>query len=276
MTKDQQLEESPLGKETPYHASYSPSLIFPISRNQKRDEIGIPNTLPFHGVDIWNAYEVSWLNPKGKPEVAIVELHIPCESPNIPESKSLKLYFNSLNHTNFSNAEKVREALVQDLSNATKSPVSVRIHSLQNLKETQLQEFKGFCLDQLEIETNEYLVNPKLLKCCEEIVEEEVYTNLLKSNCLITNQPDWGSVYIHYIGPKIIHHTLLKYIISFRQHNEFHEQCIERIFIDLMRECKPEKLTVYGKYTRRGGLDINPYRSNFEPNPTHFIRTARQ
>ena len=188
----------------------------------------------------------------------------------------MKLYFNSFNQTKFSSAEEVKQTIIRDLSKEAKSPVEVRVHSPQSLGGEQLQEFNGLCLDYLDIEANEYQVNPKLLECTDEIIEEGLYSNLLKSNCLVTDQPDWGSVYIHYKGPKINHSSLLKYIISFRRHNEFHEQCIERIFMDLMRECKPEKLTVYGKYTRRGGLDINPFRSNFEPTPKRFVRTARQ
>lgn len=276
MATDTRLEGSLLGKETSYNNDYDSSLLFPISRKEKRDEIGVSEPLPFHGVDIWNAYEASWLNPKGKPEVAIVEFYIPCESPDILESKSLKLYFNSFNQTKFSSAEEVRQTIIRDLSKEAKTPVKVRVHSPQVFEGDQLQEFNGLCLDHLDIEANEYQVNPKLLECTEDVIEEGLYSNLLKSNCLITDQPDWGSVYIHYKGPKINHRSLLKYIISFRQHNEFHEQCIERIFMDLMRECKPEKLTVYGKYTRRGGLDINPFRSNFETAPARFVRSARQ
>jgi 7-cyano-7-deazaguanine reductase len=276
MTEKSTLKENPLGKKTTYYEAYDASLLFTISRTVKRDEIGVSKKLPFHGIDIWNNYELSWLNLKGKPEVAIAEFRLPCESPFLIESKSLKLYFNSFNQAKFANSQNIIDTIRKDLSEASQSSVDVRLHKFNNLKKIQLEEFHGYCIDNIEVDINEYVVNPKLLKCGKERVQEELYSNLLKSNCLVTEQPDWGSVYISYQGPKIDHASLLKYIISFRQHNEFHEQCIERIFMDLVRECKTEKLTVFGKYTRRGGLDINPYRSNFQQPTSSFVRTPRQ
>lgn len=268
--------DMPLGKKVKYISEYDPSLLFPIPRQGKREELGIIKKTPFEGIDIWNAYELSWLNKRGKPIVALGEFRFPSDSPMLIESKSFKLYLNSFNQTKVANEEKILKTIEKDLSEASGSPVKGRLFTSQDLKGTPLEEFPGECLDLLDVECYEYIVNPKLLKCGKETVQEELYSNLLKSNCLATDQPDWGSVYIHYKGPKILHDSLLKYIISFRQHNEFGEHCIERIFMDLMRECKPEKLTVYGKYTRRGGLDLNPFRSNFEQPPSSFERTPRQ
>lgn len=265
----------PLGKTVTYVSEYTPSLLFPIPRKEKRDEIGVPAELPFQGVDIWNAFEVSWLNKKGKPKIAIATFTIPCSSPYLIESKSFKLYLNSFNQTRLSSFHEVEQILTKDLTKAAGGAVGVRLLKAMDITGHQLQEFSGVCLDSLDIETDVYEVNPNFLQSTNEIVQEELYSHLLKSNCLVTGQPDWGSVYIHYQGPKIDHSSLLKYLISFRQHNEFHEQCIERIFMDLSRQCQPQKLTVHGKYTRRGGLDINPFRSNFEHTPTNF-RTPRQ
>jgi 7-cyano-7-deazaguanine reductase len=266
-----QLKHTPLGKQAVYKDQYDPSLLFPIPRIDKRREIGIQAETPFHGVDIWYGYELSWLNQKGKPETALAVFTYPCDSSHLIESKSFKLYLNSFNQTRFSSREEVSRTLVKDLSQAAGKPVEVAFP-----ERLPLDTFKGICLDSQDIEVETYQVNPSLLGCEEEEeVEERLYSNLLKSNCLVTGQPDWGSVAIHYQGPRIDHAGLLKYIISFRQHLEFHEQCIERMFVDLLRECRCKKLTVFGKYTRRGGLDINPFRSNFEQAPPHF-RTDRQ
>lgn len=261
--------KSPLGKKATYCSEYSPDLLFPIPRKVKRDEIGVPEKLPFQGVDIWTGYEVSWLNSKGKPQIAIVEFWIPSDTPHLIESKSFKLYLNSFNQTSFDSHEKVKEVLERDLSHAASGQVEVRFRTPRR------GEFEGECLDELDISVAQYEVNPMFLGVSGEIVEERLYSNLLKSNCLVTGQPDWGSVWIHYVGPKMDREGLLRYLVSFRQHDEFHEQCIERVYMDLIRQCKPEKLTVYGKYTRRGGLDINPFRSNFEEVGTHFL-TSRQ
>lgn len=255
--------ESELGKKSEYDASYNPNCLYSIPRASKRIEIGIdPANPPFIGFDCWNHYEVSWLNKKGKPMVAIAEIVYDCNSPNMIESKSLKLYFNSFNNTPFSDVTQVESTIRKDLAERVEVDVSVFIYSLDQLTNVAIQKsFLGERLDHLDIECSVYLVEPSFLSVSEEIVEETLYSDLLKSNCLITNQPDWGSVQIAYKGKKINREGLLKYIISYRNHNEFHEQCIERIFVDIMHACKPESLTVYGRYTRRGGLDINPYRT---------------
>jgi 7-cyano-7-deazaguanine reductase len=267
---------SPLGKETRYVAEYQKELLFPIARKLKRDEIQVPDRLPFKGVDIWNAYEISWLNEKGKPVVALGEFILPCYSPNIIESKSLKLYLNSFNNTRFASSEQVRQRIQHDLSECAGASVCVSLILLDESSSQIISSFAGICLDQLDIECDHFVVEPHFLTTESETVSEIVYSDLLKSNCLVTNQPDWGSVQIQYSGKKIQHAGLLKYIVSFRNHNEFHEQCVERIFMDIMQICQPEKLTVHACYTRRGGLDINPYRSTEKEMPDKIARQWRQ
>lgn len=266
-----------LGKASPYCGLYNPDLLFPIPRQEKRDELNLePAQLPFQGLDIWTAFEVSWLNLKGKPIVAIAEFAFPSDSPFLIESKSFKLYLNSFNGTRFSSQDEVVSTWIKDLSQACGEEVSVDIRSLE-YEETLIAKLPGDNIDDLDIEVTDYSLNSNFLAVnqSDEIVFETINSHLLKSNCLVTGQPDWGSVVIRYEGPQISHESLLKYIISFREHNEFHEQCVERIFCDIMRICRPSKLTVYARYVRRGGLDINPYRSNFE-DEFDISRTLRQ
>lgn len=270
------LIQAPLGKKTEYVTSYQPDLLFPITRQTKREEIGVPTPLPFQGVDIWNGYELSWLNLKGKPVVALAEFLFPCESPFIVESKSFKLYLNSFTQTKFESEQEVLELLKKDLSLTVRAPVEVSLVMPQGFSQQQMGEFSGFCLDDLDISVDTYLLNPDFLRAGGAVVDESVFSRLLKSNCLVTDQPDWGSVFIEYVGPQIDYEGLLKYIISFRNRNEFGEQCIERIFMDILTRCAPEKLTVYGRYTRRGGLDINPFRSNAGNTLPLNIRNCRQ
>jgi len=269
------LKESPLGQSTVYVETYSPEQLFPIPRTLARDKLSFGTDFPFSGVDIWNGYEISWLNLKGKPEIAIAEYTFPCTSPNVIESKSFKLYLNSFNQSRFETYEEVKNIMQKDLSRAAGADISVILFPVSQLKSHMLEEFPGKCLDILDIETDTYEVNTNFLVTSHETVTEILYTNLLKSNCLATGQPDWGSVYIHYTGPQINHEGLLKYIISFRRHAGFAEHCVEEIYHDILMRCNPERLTVYGRYTRRGGLDINPFRSNFEEATTN-IRQFRQ
>lgn len=270
-------EQSALGKKSEYSAQYNPDVLFPILRKEKRDEIGVPNTLPFFGFDIWNHYEVSWLNEKGKPLVALAEISYDCASPCIIESKSMKLYFNSLNNTVFNDIAHVETTIKQDLERRVGAAVSVKIRLLNGLSAEMVQpRFQGTSLDDLDIACSVYQPASALLKTEEMSVTEVVCSDLLKSNCLVTGQPDWGSVQISYTGKKISHPDLLRYIVSFRNHNEFHEQCIERIFMDILRQCSPEKLLVYGRYTRRGGLDINPMRSTEPVLTVPYLRLCRQ
>jgi len=278
-----ELIKSELGKKSEYKTCYDPSLLFPISRDIKRLEIGIDSkVLPFKGYDCWNHYEVSWLNPKGKPMVAIAQIYYDCTSSHIIESKSFKLYFNSFNNTKFESKLILEQHISNDVSKLINSKVIVQLDLLSEIKSDKSliqTHLIGENIDSLDIECDEYIVNPKLLKLDTDnnIIQETLTSDLLKSNCLVTNQPDWGSIQISYKGKKIDRIGLLKYIISFRNHNEFHEQCIERIFVDILNYCKPEALTVYGRYTRRGGLDINPYRTNKKTEVEYSnIRLIRQ
>jgi 7-cyano-7-deazaguanine reductase len=271
-------DQSPLGKTSAYQTQYAPELLFPIARQQKRDELGLKGTLPFFGVDIWNAYEISWLNMRGKPQVAIATITAPADSPNIIESKSFKLYLNSFNQTRLANSDALVELLREDLSNGFGKPVQVKLMQPEEFGKLKMGELEGVLLDRLDVEIDAYSPAPELLKANtdEAPVEEVLVSHLLKSNCLVTGQPDWASVQIQYAGPQIDQESLLRYLIGFREHNEFHEQCVERIFTDILSRCKPTKLAVYARYTRRGGLDINPFRTNFNAAHPGNARTARQ
>jgi 7-cyano-7-deazaguanine reductase len=269
---------SPLGKTSAYQTTYAPELLFPIPRQQKRDELGLGSTLPFFGVDIWNAYELSWLNMRGKPQVAIATITAPADSPNIIESKSFKLYLNSFNQTRLANEEALLALLREDLSGGFGAPVQVSLVLPDQFDKLAMGELDGLLLDRLDLEIDSYAPAPHLLTARFDgaPVEEKLLSHLLKSNCLVTGQPDWASVQIHYVGPQIDQESLLRYLIGFREHNEFHEQCVERIFVDILRACKPQKLAVYARYTRRGGLDINPWRTNFTSGRPPNLRNARQ
>lgn len=254
------LEMAPLGKKTDYRSLYSPELLFPVERVGKRKLLGIEGRLPFVGSDIWNGYELSWLNPKGKPVISLARLIFPCDTPSLIESKSLKLYLNSFNQTKFENLEHVRATLERDLSQAAGGSVTALLSD-----DIPFGTLKGICLDGLDIETECYERNPDFLAASQAVVSETLVSHLLKSNCLATGQPDWGSIAIDYSGPKINREGLLKYIISYRNHSGFAEHCIEHMFVDIMERCAPESLALCLYYTRRGGLDINPVRS------THFF-----
>ncbi|MDX7762429.1 NADPH-dependent 7-cyano-7-deazaguanine reductase QueF [Aeromonas caviae] len=270
------LQGLSLGQQSAYISQYTPSLLQPVPRSLNRDDLGLRGELPFQGCDVWTLYELSWLNAKGKPVVAIGEVFVPATSPNLIESKSFKLYLNSFNQTRCDSLEAVQALLVQDLSGCAGAPVSVTLFTLDQAPH-QIAQLPGECIDSLDIEVDGYEFDETLLQGAagRESVEETLHSHLLKSNCLVTSQPDWGSVVIHYRGPRLDREKLLRYLISFRQHNEFHEQCIERIFTDLKHFCAPEQLTVHARYTRRGGLDINPFRSDWEPVPAN-LRLIRQ
>jgi len=269
---------SPLGKSSAYQSTYAPELLFPIPRQQKRDELQLSGTMPFFGVDLWNAYELSWLNMRGKPQVAIATISAPADSPNIIESKSFKLYLNSFNQTKLVNADALLALMRDDLAAGFGAPVQIALVQPENFDKVKMGELDGMLLDRLDIEIDQYTPSPQLLSSRRDAspVAETLVSHLLKSNCLVTGQPDWASVQIKYVGPQIDQEGLLKYLIGFREHNEFHEQCVERIFVDILRQCAPQKLAVYARYTRRGGLDINPWRSNFSSGAPANLRTARQ
>lgn len=280
MTPDQ----SPLGKTTDYVDQYDPSLLFPLPREAKRVEIGITGSVPFLGADLWTAFELSWLNMKGKPQVAIAHITIPCESTHIVESKSFKLYLNSFNNTRLDSADAVRDRIRDDISRAiwggeaVKSSAGVRLLLPELFECEPVKELEGVSIDRLDVECDTYQPTPAFLSAAldEKPVDEVLVSDLLRSNCPVTGQPDWATVVIHYRGPRIDRVELLRYLVSFRDHAEFHEQCVERIFHDVMAHCRPASLSVEARYTRRGGLDINPWRATADMSVPPMKRDVRQ
>ncbi len=269
----------PLGKDVVYCSTYSPELLCALPRLAGRETLGIDNdALPFDGFDSWNAYEVSWLEKSGKPVVAMAQFRFPCDSPGIVESKSFKLYLNSFNQSRFSDSDEVRQILIRDLSAAVQAGVEVELRNRNDFAEPQqfIGVMPGDCIDDEPVSIEEYTVNPALLETEGNTkVEETLHSHLLKTNCPVTGQPDWASVLIRYRGNKISRAGLLRYLCSFREHNDFHEQCVEMIFRDIIGRCDCESLTVEAHYTRRGGLDINPLRSNCNDKPA-LQRMLRQ
>lgn len=272
-----QLDNIPLGKTTEYPQQYDASILYPVPRKLNRDSLGLTTELPFFGQDIWHGYELSWLNSKGKPQVALARFYFPFDSINIVESKSFKLYLNSFNQSRFESFEQVKQILISDLTQCAQGEVNVELFKPDQLTPFTPTALNGHCIDELDISIDDFEFNPAHLTLAKDnnIVTETLNSHLLKSNCLITNQPDWASVEIAYQGQAICHEGLLRYLISMRQHNEFHEQCVERIFNDIWSKLKPQKLSVIAYYTRRGGLDINPYRSS-EPQMINLGRINRQ
>ena len=266
--------KSPLGEKSTFPASYSPGLLHPIARAENRHILGISGAWPFHGEDIWNAYELTWLDGKGKPRVATAELRVPANSPNIIESKSMKLYLNSHAMTAYTDREEIRAVIGNDLSESAGAPVAVRLISLSNAD--ALRDLPGVCIDDNEVDCESTDVDPGLLACTADYaVNEELHSHLLRCLCPVTDQPDMGSLLIRYEGRPIDHGALLRYIVSYRSHNDFHESCVERIFLDIKKQCEPDALTVYARYNRRGGIDINPFRSDIETTAEN-IRLVRQ
>lgn len=277
-----ELKQLTLGKSTQYCSEYNPDLLQGVPRSLNRNDLALnESNLPFSGEDVWYGYELSWLNPKGKPVVAVAEFRFACTSPNLVESKSFKLYLNSFNQTPFADIHQVEKTLTHDLSKVAGTPAKVALFPVTNCPALAISETSAniICIDDEDITVENYQFTPEILqeaqKSTDKVSQHQVVSHLLKSNCLITNQPDWASLYIEYRGKKIDQACLLKYIISFRQHNEFHEQCVERIFCDLQKYCHLEELTVFARYTRRGGLDINPFRSTHKHVAPH-ARTLRQ
>ena len=275
------LVDAPLGHVSAYPEQYDPSLLFPIDRMPQRQPLGITDSssLPFVGNDEWQAFEISWLEPSGRPNVRIGRFTLPAQSPNLIESKSWKLYLNSYNQTSFASETDVIARMERDLSGAAGAPVTVELLAL-DAPELIGRVLPGECLDGLDVAATHYTPAPELLTHAgDEVVEETLYSHLLKSNCPVTGQPDWGSVVIRYRGARISREGLLAYLISYRQHQDFHEHCVERIFIDIMSRLAPESLVVSARYVRRGGLDINPTRATLDHDlaalPT-FPRLIRQ
>jgi 7-cyano-7-deazaguanine reductase len=260
----------PLGKQVDYPEHYDPNLLAPIPRLVNREKLGLYGTiLPFCGADVWNAYELSWLNPAGVPQVARGRFIFRHDTPNLIESKSLKLYLNSLNQERFASREEVRERITADLSTAAGAQVEVFVAPFSGMQEL-LEAPSGLCLDALDVECTLYQPDPQLLRLAgenaafTELVDEVLYTDLFRSRCPITGQPDWATVTVCYQGAQIDHEALLRYLVSYRLHDDFHENCVERIFCDILDRCQPQSLSVEANFTRRGGLDINPVRSTSE------------
>ena len=283
----------PLGKDVSYPKGYDASLLFPMPRLDARRTLGLtslpassttlPGALPFKGFDLWNAYELSWLNAKGLPKVVLLRLKVPCTSPSIIESKSLKLYLNSFNQTRFETVHHVFDLLRKDLALASGAELELELVGPDQFANETIAEFVGVDLDKLDVEIDCYQPDPTILKLKYDALDpkrgsisETVFSRLLKSNCPVTDQPDWACIQIQYTGPAIDHASLLKYIVSYRMHNGFHEHCVEKIFVDILKQCSPTSLSVYARYTRRGGLDINPWRATVDVKPPTLGRSARQ
>ena len=267
--------ETPLGRATDYPDRYSPAALYAIARTESRAALGLGNSMPFHGVDIWNAWELSWLNAAGLPQVAAAEIRVPAYSPNLIESKSLKLYLGSFAMTSFASSTEVLDAMTSDLSACAGAKVEVRLR-LPSTAHRGIARSPGQNLDELRVACDVYEVDADLLRVgSNEVVSEDLYSHLLRSLCPVTNQPDTASVLFSYKGPRIDREGLLRYIVSYRQHQDFHEACVERMFVDILEHCRPQKLTVYARYLRRGGIDINPFRSNYEEIPPN-VRLWRQ
>ena len=290
----------PLGKDVSYPKGYDASLLFPMPRLDARRTLGLADLpsqakaasdLPFKGFDLWNAYELSWLNAKGLPKVALLRLKVPCTSPNIIESKSFKLYLNSFNQTRFETVHHVFDLLRNDLALVLDAEIELELVGPDQFSNEKIAEFSGIDLDKLDVEIDGYQPEAAILKLVNSSgavansaqsntentsVSEKVFSRLLKSNCPVTDQPDWACIQIQYTGPAIDHASLLKYIVSYRMHNGFHEHCVEKIFVDILKQCTPTSLSVYARYTRRGGLDINPWRATVDVTLPNIGRSARQ
>lgn len=266
----------PLGQDSAYPCTYSPDLLCPIARNDARQGIGICADLPFHGTDVWNAWDLTWLGAANRPAVATAQILVPADSPNLVESKSLKLYLNSFSMSPFDGASAVAETIASDLGACLDAPIEVRVAPVAETENDLIARLAGTCIDFTKVQCSSWEVDAGLLQVNDnDIVTEDLHSHLLRSECPVTSQPDIGSVQIRYRGPRIAPESLLRYIVSFRQHKDFHEACIERMFVDIVQRCKVDRLSIYGRYQRRGGIDINPFRSNFEDCPRN-LRLWRQ
>lgn len=264
-----------LGKQVDHSPSYDPDQLCPIPRALGRAAAGIGDLSFSHGQDIWNIYELSWLARSGKPVVAMAEVRVPWSSPNLIESKSLKLYCNSFNMTHMDSAQAVQEIMNRDLSMAAGADVQVLLASPESFSRVALAEPDGICIDDQDIADFTYETEPTLLEASPETVSQILFTRLFRSRCPVTGQPDWATVCIRYAGPRILHDGLLRYLVSYREHQGFHEACVEKIHADIRSRCGVDKLEVSARFTRRGGLDINPVRST-HPGPWTNLRDPRQ
>jgi 7-cyano-7-deazaguanine reductase len=270
------LADSPLGRAAKYPERHDADLLFAIDRAPQRALLGFDGELPFRGVDLWTAYEASWLDAAGKPQVAIATFTVPADSPRLIESKSVKLYLAGLNLTRFGGEAEVAATLAQDLSRVAGAAIEVALETPNGDRSPALADLAGACLDSLPISVDGFEPLPEALTASGPHRGEALYTRLFRSVCPVTGQPDYACVQIDYRGAGIDHAGLLRYLVSFRRHPGFHEHCVERIFADVWRRCQPEALSVYARFTRRGGIDINPYRSSEGGGPPALVRTARQ
>lgn len=267
---------SPLGKTAAQPRNYAPDVLFPIARADQRARIGLSGSLPFEGFDTWNAWELTWLGTNGRPRVATAEIRVPADSPNIVESKSLKLYLGSFAMSPFDDAVAVRDTIARDLGESVGSTVDVRVDPLAATDGRMTARLPGETLDDLDVACDSYEVEPRTLSADpDDPASEELCSDLLRSLCPVTGQPDSASVVVRYRGPRIDRAGLLQYLVSYREHQDFHECCVERMFVDILSRCVPERLSVYARYQRRGGIDINPFRSNFGDSPPN-LRLWRQ
>jgi 7-cyano-7-deazaguanine reductase len=270
------LTDSPLGRAARYPERYDPALLFPVDRADQRKRLEFAGALPFVGVDLWTAYELSWLDRTGKPQVAIATLCVPADSPRLVESKSVKLYLAGFNLTRFDSGSAVGETLARDFRAAVGATVDVTLAPLDMNGAPALADFAGTCIDALPIPALDQQPMPEALVAAGDLRDETLYTRLFRSVCPVTGQPDYACVQIAYRGPAIDAPGLLRYLVSFRREAGFHEHCVEQIFADVWRRCRPERLSVYARFTRRGGIDINPWRSSESRFPPVAVRTARQ
>ena len=269
------MSKIPLGEATEYPQEYAPGVLCPVSRSTAREALGIGAVLPFHGKDLWNAWELTWLDSRGQPVIAIATFSFDASSPNIVESKSLKLYLGSLAMTQMTSQAELVQTLTSDLEQISGGAVDVAIHHGDDSEAVTICNLPGDCADELPMSHWAGQVDKDLLRANGEVVSETIHSNLLRSLCPVTSQPDIGSVMVRYLGPRIDPVSFLEYVVSFRQHQDFHEACVERMFLDIKSQCRPEELTVYARYNRRGGIDINPFRSDIDDPPKN-LRLWRQ
>lgn len=272
----EELAATPLGHATDYPDTYDASLLFAVRRAPQREAIGVTGALPFTGADVWTAYEHTWLDRAGKPQIAVVSFEVPVTSPMIVESKSVKLYLGSFAQSRFADAAKVAAVIESDLSAATRAPVRAALVAQGGFGRMSLAELAGESLDGIEVAIDRYVVDASVLAASGDTVSETLRTDLFRSVCPVTGQPDYASISIGYRGPRVDREGLLRYLVSYRLHAGFHEHCAERIFVDLVERCRCDALTVHARFTRRGGLDINPFRTNAGAMVPPQLRTPRQ
>lgn len=270
------LDRSTLGKATTFPDRYDPALLFAVDREEQRRAIGLRGRLPFDGADLWTAYELSWLDVRGKPQVAIGEFRVPCRSPSLIESKSLKRYLGSFAQEPLGTRDAVARRIEADLADVCGVRVAVALVPPDGPGTCAGSDLPGESIDSVTIATDVYEPDPAALAVAGPATEETLRTALFRSRCPVTGQPDCGDVMVRYRGPRIERAGLLRYLVSYRCHAAFHESCVERIFVDLLQRCEPQALSVYARFMRRGGIDINPFRSNFEVDPPPAARTRRQ